>query len=91
MTLKEAVLKTLGELDKPTIFNDLYKVIVAKNYYDFGSSKTPALSVSGVLTGFIQKGDTRVKRLKQENGTYAYYLTINQPKKNLTSFAIIIL
>ncbi|MEI6142354.1 MAG: hypothetical protein WCP85_23975 [Mariniphaga sp.] len=78
MTLKEAVLKTLGELDKPTIFNDLYKVIVAKNYYDFGTSKTPALSVSGVLTGFIQKGDTRVKRMKQENGTYAYYLTKNE-------------
>jgi hypothetical protein len=78
MTLKEAVLKTLGELDKPTIFNDLYKVIVAKNYYDFGVSKTPALSVSGVLTGFIQKGDTRVKRMKQENGTYAYYLTKNE-------------
>jgi hypothetical protein len=78
MTLKEAVLKTLGELDRPTIFNDLYKVIVAKNYYDFGTSKTPALSVSGVLTGFIQKGDTRVKRMKQENGTYAYYLTKNE-------------
>ena len=78
MTLKEAVLKTLGELDKPTIFNDLYKIIVAKNYYDFGNSKTPALSVSGVLTGFIQKGDTRVKRLKLEIGTYAYYLTKNE-------------
>ncbi len=78
MTLKEAVLKSLEDRNIPTIYSELYSHIVANKYYDFGTSKTPAFSVSGLLTDFIQKGDTRVKRIKQTNGTYAYYLTKNE-------------
>jgi len=40
-----------------------------------GKSKTPAYSISGQLTSFIQKGDNRVKRIKSSNGSYSYYLT----------------
>lgn len=75
MTLKEAVLKSLAEIEKPTIYMDLFKHIEKNKYYDFGKHKTPALSVSGVLTEFIQKGDSRLKRIKNSGGTYAYYLT----------------
>lgn len=78
MTLKEAVLKSLEELNKPSIYMDVYKHINERQYFDFGNSKTPHFSVSGVLTGFIQKGDTRVKRIKQGNETYSYYLTKNE-------------
>lgn len=77
MTLKESVLKSLGELNKPTFYIDLYNHIISKKYYDFGATKKPALSVSGILTDFIQKGDTRVKRIKQASG-YSYYLTKNE-------------
>ena len=66
---------------------DLYNYIVSKKYYDFGTSKTPALSVSGVLTDFIQKGDTRVKRIKQEGETYSYYLTKNEATLDIENIA----
>ena len=78
MTLKEAVLKSLEELNKPSIYMDLYNHIVSKKFYEFGTAKTPAMSVSGILTDFIQKGDTRVKRIKQDSGTYSYYLAKNE-------------
>lgn len=98
MTLKEAVLKSLAEIEKPTIYMDLFKHIEKNKYYDFGKHKTPALSVSGVLTEFIQKGDSRVKRIRNSGGTYAYYLTkfeqnievdaeINETEKNLDKSA----
>ncbi len=78
MTLKEAVLKSLGELNKPSIYLDIYNHIEQNGYFDFGNSKTPFLSVSGVLTDFIQKNDTRVKRIKNDGRTYSYYLTKNE-------------
>jgi hypothetical protein len=78
MTLKEAVLKSLDDINKPSIYMDIYNHIVDRKYYDFGDAKTPHFSVSGILTGFIQKSDTRVKRIKQDGGTYSYYLTKNE-------------
>ena len=78
MTLKEAVLRSLEELNKPSIYMDIYNHIDENKYFDFGNSKTPFLSVSGVLTDFIQKNDTRVKRIKSEGRTYSYYLTKNE-------------
>jgi len=78
MTLKEAVLKSIEDLNKPSIYMEIYNHIIESKYFDFGNSKTPFLSVSGVLTGFIQKSDTRVKRIKQDGGTYSYYLTKNE-------------
>ena len=37
-----------------------------------------ASTISALLGDFIRNGDTRVKRIKQEGGTYAYYLTKNE-------------
>ena len=78
MTIKEAVLKSLEERQKPSTYMDIYTHIEEKKYVDFQNQKTPAMSVSRQLTDYIQKGDTRVKRLKNENGTYEYYLTKNE-------------
>ncbi|MFA5299638.1 MAG: hypothetical protein WC389_15725 [Lutibacter sp.] len=78
MTLKEAILKSLEDLNRPSIYMDIYNHIVEKKYFDFGNAKTPFLSVSGVLTDFIQKSDTRVKRIKQDGRSYSYYLTKNE-------------
>src|SRR5699024_10722238 len=41
-------------------------------------AKTPPATVSALLGDFIRNGDSRVKRIKQDNGTYAYYLTKNE-------------
>ncbi|MCD4819106.1 MAG: hypothetical protein K8S23_10485 [Candidatus Cloacimonetes bacterium] len=82
MTIKEAVLKSLEDINELTNYNEIYEHIVKNNYYDFGKSKTPALTISGQLTSFIQKGDKRVKRIKNSNSSYSYYLTRNENNIN---------
>jgi hypothetical protein len=78
MTIKEAILKSLDEINNPTTYLDIYNHIVKNTYYDFGAAKTPASTISALLGGFIRNGDTRVKRIKKEGGTYFYYLTKNE-------------
>jgi len=78
MTIKEAILKSLDDINGLTNYLEVYNHIVAQNYYDFGTAKTPASTVSALLGDFIRNGDTRVKRIKQEGGTYSYYLTKNE-------------
>jgi len=82
MTTKEAILKSLENIKSPTNYKEIYKHIIKHNYYDFGKSKTPALTISGQLTSFIQKGDNRVKRIKNSNGSYSYYLSKNEVDMN---------
>ena len=79
MTLKEAVLKSLEDINDITNYLAVLNHIVDKNYYDFGGAKTPGSTISAVLGDFIRNGDTRIKRIKQDGGTYSYYLTINEP------------
>lgn len=78
MTLKEAVLKSLEEINDLTNYLEVYNHIVEKKYYDFGTAKTPGSTVSALLGDFIRNGDSRVKRIKQQGGTYSYYLTRNE-------------
>jgi hypothetical protein len=78
MTLKEAVLKSLEDINDITNYLAVLNHINDKNYYDFGGAKTPGSTVSAVLGDFIRNGDTRVKRIKQDGGTYSYYLTKNE-------------
>ena len=78
MTIKEAILKSLDDINDLTNYMDIYKHIVSNHYYDFGAAKTPASTISALLGDFIRNGDTRVKRIKQEGGTYSYYLTKNE-------------
>lgn len=78
MTIKEAILKSLDDINKLTTYMDVYNNIVNKKYYDFGAAKTPSQTVSALLGDFIRNGDSRVKRIKQSGGTYAYYLTKNE-------------
>jgi hypothetical protein len=78
MTIKEAILKSLDDINGLTNYMDVYNHIMAKDYYDFGAAKTPASTISALLGDFIRTGDTRVKRIKQDGSTYAYYLTKNE-------------
>ncbi|MFV0291607.1 MAG: hypothetical protein ACK5IJ_12040 [Mangrovibacterium sp.] len=78
MTLKEAVLKSLEDINDITNYSAVCSHIIEKDYYDFGSSKTPSSTISAVLGDFIRNGDTRVKRIKQDGATYSYYLTKNE-------------
>jgi hypothetical protein len=78
MTIKEAILRSLDDINSLTNYLEVYNHIVEKNYYDFGTAKTPASTVSALLGDFIRNGDTRVKRIKQAGGIYSYYLTRNE-------------
>jgi len=75
MTIKEASLKSLEDLNRLASYAEVYQHIVDKRYYDFGGALTPAQTISAALGDFIRKGDTRVKRIKQDNGSYLYYLS----------------
>jgi uncharacterized protein len=83
MTLKEAVLKSLDDLNNITNYLEVLNHISDKRYYDFGEAKTPGATISAALGDFIRKGDTRIKRIKQEGGTYSYYLTKNEQNIDL--------
>lgn len=87
MTIKEAILKSLEDLNKTTNYADVYKHIVEKGYYDFKTGKTPMATISGALGDFIRKGDTRVKRIKDASGNYTYYLTKNEQNIGINAIA----
>jgi len=78
MTIKEAILKSLDNINGLTNYMEVHDHIIKNGYYDFGKAKTPSATISALLGDFIRTGDTRVKRIKQENGSYAYYLTKNE-------------
>jgi hypothetical protein len=74
MTIKEAIIKSLEDLNKLANSSEICDYILTNDYYKF-SGKTPPATISAQLGDFIRNGDTRVKRIKQSNGTYSYYLT----------------
>ena len=78
MTIKEATLQTLEELKGIATYMDVHDHIIENKYYDFGDAKTPPSTISAILGSFIRDGDTRVKRIKNSNGSYSYYLTKNE-------------
>ena len=77
MTIKEAILKSLDEINGVTNYSEICNHIITNKYIDFGTAKTPESTVSALLGDFIRTGDTRVKRIK-ELGKYSYYLTKNE-------------
>ena len=83
MTIKEAVLKSLEDINGLTTYMDVYNNIISKSYYDFGAAKTPASTISAFLGDFIRNGDTRIKRVKLPGNTYGYYLTKNESSLNI--------
>lgn len=76
MTVKDAILKTLDEIGKPSTYQDVTKYILENKIYVFDGS-TPDATVSALLGDFIRKNDTRIGRTK-EGRTYYYYLTKNE-------------
>lgn len=46
MTIKEAILKSLEDLQKILTHNEIYEHIINKDYYNFGDAKTPASTIS---------------------------------------------
>ena len=72
MTIKEAILKSLEDIGVLTNYMEVHDHIIKNGYYNFRTAKTPAATISALLGDFIRNGDARVKRVKQEGGSYAY-------------------
>jgi uncharacterized protein len=87
MTIKEAILKSLEDINILTNYSDVTTHIIKNRYYDFKDAKTPSATVSALLGDFIRLGDTRVKRVK-ESGSYFYYLTKNETNISVETFDI---
>ena len=78
MTIKEAILISLEELKGLANYMDVHNHIIENEHYAFGDAKTPPATISAILGTFIRERDTRVKRIKNKNGSYSYYLTKNE-------------
>ncbi len=78
MTVKEAILKSLEDLQKPSNHKEVLANIRKNKYYDFKNAKTPDATISALLGDFIRKNDSRVHRNKANSGTYFYYLSKNE-------------
>lgn len=78
MTVKEAILKSLEDIAGLSNSTEICNYILENKYYDFGTTIQPSATISATLGNFIRNGDTRVKRIKKENGTYSYYLAKNE-------------
>jgi uncharacterized protein len=87
MTVKESTIKSLEDIKGLANYLEIYNHIVQQGYYNFGNAKTPAQTVSAQLGDFIRNGDSRVKRIKQENGSYSYYLTKHEQEIDLEVLA----
>lgn len=83
MTIKEAVLKSLNELETLSTCSDIYNHIINKEYCSFEESKTPKHTIYASLWTFFKNNDTRVGRIKGNGNFYLYYLTKHEQHLNL--------
>lgn len=67
MTLKEAVLKSLEEINELTNYLEVYNHIIEKNYYDFGIAKTPS---STVTDGYFELFFEYYEKIKEFFNSY---------------------
>ena len=75
MTIKEAILKSLEDLQNMSNNTNIYEHIIKNQYYNFKNAKTPKSTISALLGEFIRNNDTRVKRIKGKSGIFFYYLS----------------
>lgn len=83
MTIKEAIIKSLEDINALTNYMEVCNHIITKGYYNFKTAKTPTATVSALLGDFIRSGDTRVKRIKKGGGNYYYYLAKIEEELNV--------
>lgn len=88
MTIKEAILKSLGELKSAVNNADVYDYIIINKYYNFKIGKTPKSTISAQLGEFIRNNDTRVKRIKRKDGIFYYYLAKYEQNIDIETLAI---
>ena len=86
MTINEAILKSMEDLNRLASSTEIYDHLIENNYYNFKTAKTPERTIAALLGNFIRTGDTRVKRIKKEGRMYLYYLTKNEQDIEIENF-----
>lgn len=81
LTVKEAILKSLEEFNQGGTAKEVSKHILDNHYCDF-QGKTPEKTIGALLGDFITNGDTRVKRIKNKDNVFIYYLPKNENNVN---------
>lgn len=74
MKLKEAVLKSLKELNGTATYKMVLQHIKENNYYDFGDTFSPESSVSAALGNLSRNEAYNVKRVYKGKNLYEYIL-----------------
>lgn len=76
MTIKEAILRSLEDFPQGATARDVYNNILDKHIMEFSKkAKTPDATVQAQLGDMVKGGDTRLRRFKNENKVYWYYLS----------------
>lgn len=89
MTVKEAIIKALEIKKKAINYNEIYDLIISNNFYQWDSNvKTPRNTISAQCLSFINKKDSRVRRIKGPKG-YQYYLTKFENEVDLETIIVI--
>lgn len=87
MTIKEACLKSLQEIKGVATYKEVLAHIQRNRYCEFGGG-TPEQTVSAQLGTLVKSGDSRVRRVrKQEGGGYYYYHAENEDQVSLELLA----
>lgn len=73
LTLKDAVLKVLETFDKPVKYQEVYEKIKKDSLFSF-TAENPEATISTTLGNFIRNTDSRVSRIKSDEGVYLYFL-----------------
>lgn len=88
MIIKEAILRSLEDLQALANNVQVYDHIIKKGYYEFTTGKTPKSTISAQLGEFIRNNDSRVKRVKGKGGIFYYYLAKFEQDINLEEYAL---
>jgi hypothetical protein len=87
MKVKEAILQSLDDLKNPSKSIKVYDNIVKQKYYDSVNAKKPSDTISSQLWYFIKNNDSRVKRIKDENDIFCYYLAKHEKNINFENYS----
>ena len=75
-TIKEAILISLEDFPNGALARDVFKNILNKKIFEFNKeAKTPDATVQAQLGTMVKNGDTRIKRFKNIDKFYCYYLS----------------
>jgi hypothetical protein len=85
MTISEAIIVALENAQWAITPTQIYNIIKERNLYDFSKNTAPENTINSIVRSLIDKGDTRLKRIKIDRIEYRYYLAKYETNINFNS------